>query len=112
MPLAAATPKPAVAPAAAAAPKPAATTSGGAGGYLVQVSSQRNEADAQAALRTAQTKYPNVLGGQKVTIRRADLGERGTFYRAMIGPFANREQATQLCGSLKAAGGDCIVQAN
>jgi len=112
MPLAAATPKPAVAPAAAAAPKPVATTSGGAGGYLVQVSSQRNEADAQAALRTAQTKYPNVLGGQKVTIRRADLGERGTFYRAMIGPFANREQATQLCGSLKAAGGDCIVQAN
>ncbi|HTS41765.1 MAG TPA: SPOR domain-containing protein [Xanthobacteraceae bacterium] len=112
MPLAAATPKPAGAPAAAPAPKPAATTSGGAGGYLVQVSSQRNEADAQAALRTAQTKYPNVLGGQKVTIRRADLGERGTFYRAMIGPFASREQATQLCGSLKAAGGDCIVQAN
>ena len=83
-----------------------------AGGYLVQLSSQRSEAEAQAALRGLQTKYPNVLGGQQATIRRAELGERGVFFRAMVGPFASRDQATQLCGTLKAAGGDCIVQGN
>ncbi len=82
------------------------------GGYVVQVSSQRSEAEAQAALRAAQAKYPNVLRGQQTTIRRADLGERGTFYRAMVGPFASRDQAMQVCSSLKAAGGDCIVPAN
>lgn len=82
------------------------------GGYLVQVSSQRSEADAQAALRSLQAKYPNVLGGQPATIRRAELGERGVFYRAMVGPYASREQAAQLCNNLKAAGGDCIVQGN
>jgi cell division septation protein DedD len=81
-------------------------------GYLVQVSSQRSEADAQSALRNLQAKFPNILGNQPTTIRRAELGDRGVFYRAMIGPFANREQAVQLCGSLKAAGGDCIVQGN
>ena len=37
-------------------------------------------------------------------------GEKGTYYRAMVGPFSTREQAVQLCGSLKAAGGDCVVQ--
>jgi hypothetical protein len=81
-------------------------------GYVVQVSSQRSEAEAQASLRAVQAKYPNVLGGQQTTIRRADLGERGTFYRAMVGPFASREQAMQVCSSLKAAGGNCIVPPN
>jgi cell division protein FtsN len=82
------------------------------GGYFVQVSSQRSEGDASAALRNLQAKYPSLLGGQPATIRRAELGERGVFYRAMIGPYASREQATQLCNSLKAAGGDCLVQSN
>jgi hypothetical protein len=45
-------------------------------------------------------------------IKRADLGDKGTYYRAMVGPFSTREQAIQLCGSLKAAGGDCVVQSN
>ena len=79
---------------------------------MVQVSSQRSEAEAQAALRAAQAKYPSVLRGQQTTIRRAELGERGTFYRAMVGPFASRDQAMQVCSSLKAAGGDCIVSPN
>ena len=94
------------------APTQLATVAPKAGGYLVQLSSQRSEAEAQAALRGLQAKYANVLSGQQATIRRAELGERGVFYRAMIGPFASREQATQLCGNLKAAGGDCIVQGN
>ena len=45
-------------------------------------------------------------------VRRADLGSKGIFYRAMVGPFASREEAVQLCSSLKSAGGDCVVQAN
>ena len=78
----------------------------------MQVSSQRSEAEAQAALRSVQGKYSSVLGGQRGAIQRAELGERGTFYRAMIGPYASRDQANQVCTSLKAAGGSCIVQGN
>lgn len=96
----------------AAAPPQALAQPPAKGGYLVQVSSQRSEADAQAALRNLQAKYPDLLGGQPATIRRVELGERGVYYRAMIGPYGNREQASQLCNSLKAAGGDCIVQGN
>ena len=82
------------------------------GGYLVQVSSQRSEADAQASFRALQGKFPSLLGGWQPIIRRAELGDRGTFYRAQIGPFATAEQAQDVCGSLKAAGGQCIVQKN
>lgn len=80
------------------------------GGYAVQVSSQRSEAEAQAAFRALQAKFPNELGGRAPVIRRADLGAKGVYYRALVGPFASMEQAAQMCSSLKAAGGNCIVQ--
>jgi hypothetical protein len=67
---------------------------------------------AQSSFRALQVKYPNLLGGREPIVRRADLGEKGIYYRAMVGPFASREQATDLCSNLKAAGGSCIVQKN
>jgi len=59
-----------------------------------------------------QAKYPNQLGGREPIVRRADLGAKGTYYRALVGPFASIEQAAGVCRSLKAAGGNCIVQRN
>jgi hypothetical protein len=91
------------------APAPSAASSGG---YLVQVSSQRSEADAQASYRALQGKFPSVLGSHSPVIKRADLGDKGVYYRAMVGPFSSSEEATQLCGSLKSAGGQCVVQRN
>jgi hypothetical protein len=90
----------------------ASATPAGETGYMVQVSSQRNEADASASYRALQAKYPSVLGDRQAVIRRIDLHEKGVFYRAMIGPFATAEEANQLCGSLKAAGGQCLVPKN
>lgn len=81
-------------------------------GSFVQVASQRSEADAQASFRALQGKYPGVLGGKHVVIRRADLGDKGVYYRAMVGPFGSTDEATQVCSSLKAAGGSCVVQRN
>lgn len=98
-----------------AANNPAQIASGGAsggGGYVVQVSSQKNEADAQASYRALQSKFPSVLGSRAPLIKRADLGDKGVFYRAMIGPFGSPDEAAQLCGSLKTAGGQCVVQRN
>jgi cell division protein FtsN len=112
---AAAAPAPAAPPArtASVAPQASATasTGGGAGSY-VQVSSQRSEGEAQAAFRSLQAKFPDQLGGRQSSIHRVDLGAKGTYYRAMVGPFANAAEASQLCSSLKAAGGQCLVQRN
>lgn len=80
------------------------------GGYAVQVSSQRSEGEAQAAFRSLQAKFPRELGTRHAEFRRADLGAKGVYYRALVGPFASSEQAASLCRSLKAAGGSCIVQ--
>jgi hypothetical protein len=82
------------------------------GSYVVQVSSQRSEADAQASYRALQGKFPSVLGSRAPLIKRADLGDKGVYYRAMVGPFGSSEEATQVCGNLKTAGGQCVVQKN
>ncbi len=94
------------------APPAAVPSSSGSGSYMVQISSQRSEADAQASYRAMQSKFPNVLGTRSASIRRADLGEKGIYYRAMVGPFAAAEEAGQLCSSLRSAGGQCVVQRN
>ncbi len=97
---------------AASAPVQIAPSGAGSGGYLVQVSSQKNEADAHASYRALQGKFPSVLGSRAPVIKRADLGEKGVYYRAMVGPFGSPDEASQFCGSLKSAGGQCVVQRN
>jgi hypothetical protein len=99
----------------AAAPKLASVApaaSAASGGYVVQISSQRSEGDAQASFRSLQSKFPGQLGDREAIVRRADLGPKGVFYRAMVGPFGTAGDADQFCGGLKAAGGQCIVQKN
>jgi hypothetical protein len=100
-------------PASAPRPAPVSTAAtGGSGGYVVQISSQRSEADAQASIRSLQSKFPRELGDREASVRRADLGQKGIYYRAMVGPFGTAGDADQFCGSLKSAGGQCIVQKN
>jgi SPOR domain len=91
---------------------PAQNTAAHGGGYAVQLSSQRSEADAQAAFRSLQAKFPSQLGGKQPLIHRVDLGAKGIYFRAMVGPFASSEEASQMCANLKAAGGNCFVQRN
>ena len=98
--------------AAVAAPARVAQAASASGSYAVQVSSQRSEAEAQAAFRSLQAKYPNQLGGRQVLIHKVELGDKGTYYRAMVGPFASANEAGVLCSGLKAAGGQCIIQRN
>lgn len=96
----------------AAGPSGAASTPPASSAYVVQLVSNKSEAEAQSAFKGLQAKYPAVLGNRTALIRRVELGDRGTYYRAQVGPFGNTEQANALCDNLKAAGGQCIVQRN
>jgi hypothetical protein len=89
----------------------AAVPSVAAGAYAVQVTSQRSEADAQSSYKSLQAQFPSVLGGRQPVIKKADLGDKGTYYRAQI-PFASQNEASEFCSSLKSAGGQCVVQKN
>jgi hypothetical protein len=87
---------------------PGATASAAAGGVLVQISSQRTEDAARATYRDLQARYPNILGSYQVNIQRADVPDRGTFYRVRVGPFSQTD-AQRLCDDLRQAGGDCVL---
>jgi hypothetical protein len=78
------------------------------GGLSVQVTSQKSEAAALSAYRGLQSRYAQVLGRYQPNVQRADLGDRGTYYRVRVGPFAG-DGASRVCAALKAAGGDCII---
>jgi hypothetical protein len=94
------------------APDSGAASSGSSGGFMVQVSSQKSEGDAQASYRALQSKFPAVLGSHDPVINRADLGEKGIVYQARVGPFGSRDEALQFCVSLKSAGGQCFIPKN
>lgn len=80
------------------------------GGFLVQVSSQRSRENALATFDQLQRRYPGILAGREPNIQRADLGERGVYFRVRVG-YSTRAQALQMCENLKAAGGDCLLAA-
>jgi sporulation related protein len=107
-PAAAAPARTAAVPPARSAAEPSSTPSG----YVVQLSSQKSESDAQAVFRSLQAKFPNELGDRKPIVRRADLGSKGVFYRTMVGPFSSSQEAAKFCASYKAAGGQCVVPNN
>lgn len=98
-----ASPKPRAMPAAAPARQ-------GPLAYL-QLTSQRTEAEAKAAFNSLRAKYAAILGDRQAVIRRADLGNKGIYYRAQIGPV-NAVEAARQCTDLRAVGGQCFVQYN
>ena len=57
------------------------------GVYAVQVASQRSAAEARTSFRALRAKFPNQLGGREPMVRRTDLGAKGIYYRAMVGPL-------------------------
>jgi hypothetical protein len=80
------------------------------GNWVIQLSAQSTEEEAQSAFRAAQSKYA-VLAGYQVLIRKKDRGRRGVFYAAQVGPLA-RDEANGLCSRIKSAGGKCFTQEN
>ena len=95
--------------AAAEPAKAAAAASGGA--YVVQIMALREEAGAKAAWAALQERHPSILGGHALDIEKADLGDKGVFYRVRAAGFETKAAAQSACSSLKSAGQDCLVKA-
>ena len=90
---------------------PATPSAAGSGSYLVSVTSQPSEAEAQASYRALQGKYPSVLGSQSPIVARGNSKSGSVTYRA--GPsFGSQADAAQFCHSYQAAGGQCWVVKN
>jgi hypothetical protein len=79
-------------------------------GPFVQFASSLSEAEAQSALATLKKRHLT-LRNRTLTIRVADLGSRGIWYR--VGLLAGTTgEAQAICRQVKVEGGDCIVIEN
>lgn len=99
---------------AAEAPKPTVTyRSGGAltGTHLVQIGAFRSQDEADGQWSKLQGKLGSYLDGKSNDVERADVGEKGVFYRLRIGPFATADEAKTYCAGLKERGTDCLIKA-
>ncbi len=94
-----------VEPAAGAASSSVAMTSGS---YYVQVGSVRSASGASGEWQKIKKEH-GALSAADYRVERADLGERGTFFRIQAGPMS-KDSADSVCTSIKAKKpGGCLV---
>jgi cell division septation protein DedD len=77
-------------------------------GFYVQISSQPSEAAARDSLSSLTRRFAGQIGSRGVGIRTAEIPGKGTFYRVRVAA-ETRDEAVQLCETLKSAGGSCFV---
>ena len=80
-----------------------------AGRYFVQLASVRSDGGARKEWVRMQRAHPDLLGDLELSVRSADLGERGVFFRIRTGPFPNRATAQDMCGQIEAVKLGCLV---
>jgi cell division septation protein DedD len=101
-PLAPAMPAP---PPAQAAPKPAAKPPAAeappGGGVRVQLASLRTPEAARDEWARLKRENPDLLGKLTAVAVRADMGDKGIYYRIEAGPLPTKAAAGTLCGELR-----------
>ena len=105
-----ATPQPA--PTVAAPPKPQTATvpaPAGAGGYRLQLAAVKTPEIAKSEIARIKRQDGDLVGSLTLSVERADLGDRGVYYRIHAGPIADAAQAERVCAQLRQRGQGCIL---
>jgi len=79
---------------------------------VVQLGAYGSEAGALDSWAQVQRKQGAVVAGLTPQVIKFNAPGKGDLYRLVIGPFAERSAAVDVCAQLKAQGRDCIVNAN
>lgn len=89
----------------------AIVSGGGSDAYFVQIGARNDAEAASEAFKTLQQRYASVIGNYSPSLRKADLGAKGVWYRLWVGPVDNKVEAEALCEQLKQAGMQaCLVR--
>jgi hypothetical protein len=83
----------------------------GNGPYVAQLAALQSEAAVEQAWRRLSSRAPQLFAHARLDTQRADLGQRGIYYRVRAGYFADRENASRFCERIRQMGQDCIVAA-
>lgn len=70
------------------------------GDYMIQLASMRSEDAAREAWTRMQKQFPGHLGPLTLAVQRADLGDKGIFYRVRATGLATEEKARDVCAAL------------
>jgi hypothetical protein len=81
------------------------------GPYVAQLAALQSEAAVDQAWRRFSSRAPQLFAAARLDTQRADLGQRGIYYRVRAGYFADRANATRFCDRIRQMGQDCIVAA-
>lgn len=88
---------------------PPAVASAASGTFRVQLGAVRDEPAARAEWNRLKQRHGDVLGNLELDVERADLGERGIFFRVRGGPLAEEAAARRICDTLKTRNVGCLV---
>jgi hypothetical protein len=81
------------------------------GPFLAQLAALQSEAAVDQAWRRLSSRAPQLFAHARLDVQRADLGQRGVYYRIRAGYFADRANASRFCERVRQMGQDCIVAA-
>lgn len=70
------------------------------GAYMIQLAALRSEDAARKHFQTMQGKYPDLLGPLSLVVERADLGDKGVFYRVRATGLESEAAAKDVCKRL------------
>jgi hypothetical protein len=98
-------PKP-LSPSPSPAAVPATGNPAGTGSVHLQLASVRSEAEAREEWKRLDGRYHELLGGLAPSVVKADLGERGIYYRLRAGPL-DEARAERICDHLKSQNVGC-----
>jgi hypothetical protein len=89
-------------------PQPAFASNGR---FVAQLAALQSEAGVEAAWRRYASRAPDLFARARLDVERADLGQRGIYYRVRAGYFADRANASRFCERIRQMGQDCVVAA-
>lgn len=79
------------------------------GRFQVQLIAVRSQQAALNEWSRLTVQDPALFADVRLDVQRADLGERGVFYRLRVGDFSDRAAADSYCREIKLSGRNCIV---
>jgi cell division septation protein DedD len=84
-------------------------STGSAAGYRLQLGAVKTPEMAKSEWARIKREYGDLVGSLTVSTERADLGDRGVYYRIQVGPVADAAQAERVCAQLRQRGQGCIL---
>lgn len=88
-------------------PVPAPKAAAPSGSAQVQIAALKSQAEAESMWKSLSSKH-SVLKGKSHTVVKADLGDKGVFYRLRVTGLADKSAAAKLCSSLQSSGVGCM----